>query len=150
MTVRGVGALFGAPSLPDGVMVAQATLTRLVMVRIHVGQPSRFVIQIEVPVLHSVQHTEDQRADKVGVQHWVALFVSVAQAASEKRESGVQHLRALHTRPRSGLGRTQLNRDRSDANSTSCRSCESSASAANFRRLKCCSALGEVRSRKKP
>ena len=25
--------------LPDGVMVAQATLTRLVMVRIHVGQP---------------------------------------------------------------------------------------------------------------
>ena len=26
-------------SLPDGVMVAQATLTRLVMVRIHVGQP---------------------------------------------------------------------------------------------------------------
>ena len=35
----GAGALFGAPSLPDGVMVAQATLTRLVMVRIHVGQP---------------------------------------------------------------------------------------------------------------
>ena len=31
-------ASFGAP-LPDGVMVAQATLTRLVMVRIHVGQP---------------------------------------------------------------------------------------------------------------
>lgn len=27
-------------SLPDGVMVAQATLTRLVMVRIHVGQPN--------------------------------------------------------------------------------------------------------------
>ena len=26
-------------SLPDGVMAAQATLTRLVMVRIHVGQP---------------------------------------------------------------------------------------------------------------
>jgi hypothetical protein len=25
--------------LPDGVMAAQATLTRLVMVRIHVGQP---------------------------------------------------------------------------------------------------------------
>jgi len=36
-----------------------------------------------VPLLHSVQHTEDQRADKVGVQHWVALFVSVAQAWSE-------------------------------------------------------------------
>ncbi len=31
-------------ALPDGVMVAQATLTRLVMVRIHVGQPKKGVI----------------------------------------------------------------------------------------------------------
>ena len=38
LTRRGRGASFALP-LPDGVMVAQATLTRLVMVRIHVGQP---------------------------------------------------------------------------------------------------------------
>ena len=38
-------------SLPDGVMVAQATLTRLVMVRIHVGQPicgANWVMNLEV------------------------------------------------------------------------------------------------------
>jgi hypothetical protein len=32
---------FFQPSLPDGVMVAQVTLTHLVMVRIHVGQPCK-------------------------------------------------------------------------------------------------------------
>jgi hypothetical protein len=35
-----------------------------------------------VPVLHSAQHAGNQRANKVGVQRWVALFVSVAQTAS--------------------------------------------------------------------
>ena len=38
LTRPGPGASF-APPLPDGVMVAQATLTRLVLVRIQVGQP---------------------------------------------------------------------------------------------------------------
>ena len=33
------GGFLRPPSLPDGVMVAQVTLTHLVMVRIHVGQP---------------------------------------------------------------------------------------------------------------
>jgi hypothetical protein len=33
------GSVLPSPSLPGGVMVAQATLTRLVMVRIHAGQP---------------------------------------------------------------------------------------------------------------
>ena len=35
------------PRLPDGVMVAQVTLTHLVMVRIHVGQP--FVFSLRTP-----------------------------------------------------------------------------------------------------
>ena len=38
LTDRSGGAPF-CLLLPDGVMVAQATLTRLVMVRIHAGQP---------------------------------------------------------------------------------------------------------------
>src|SRR5215208_5332894 len=41
-------------SLPDGVMVAQATLTRLVMVRIHVGQPLK-------PHLNETKLGEDVR-----------------------------------------------------------------------------------------
>ncbi len=36
---RGGGGGSVLTSLPDGVTAAQATLTRLVMVRIHVGQP---------------------------------------------------------------------------------------------------------------
>ncbi len=40
LTAAARGAAFPFRTfLPDGVMVAQATLTRLVMVRIHVGQP---------------------------------------------------------------------------------------------------------------
>ena len=41
-------------------MVAQATLTRLVMVRIHVGQPICFLIQIFGKMLHIRKNSEYQ------------------------------------------------------------------------------------------
>jgi hypothetical protein len=44
---RGCSSFGRSPSLPGGVMVAQATLTRLVMVRIHAGQPSRLRYEVE-------------------------------------------------------------------------------------------------------
>ena len=41
-TLPGVIPTAAPISLPGGVMVAQATLTRLVVVRSHAGQPSQF------------------------------------------------------------------------------------------------------------
>ena len=74
-------------------MVAQATLTRLVMVRIHAGQPSGFLIQKIGLVLNTAQEGADVFFGKGGVQH-------LAQKFGLRLSSGRNVLRVAVHRPR--------------------------------------------------